>query len=122
MAGEGAAPASTWLGLSGDMWVTIAITVVATLVSLAVGALITWLVTRRYYIRATIDLEHHIEALKLENEQSRRLTNSLILYLEGEGLIRPQWLPDGTISDPKFLRDSDNDILRDSDGRSITGS
>ncbi len=63
---------------------SIIITVVSTLVSIAVGGLITFLVTRRYYVRASEDLRQ-------ETDNLRRLTIMLLHLTDQADLIPVKW-------------------------------
>ena len=51
------------------------------LVSIAVGSLITYLVTRRYYIRAALDLES-------ETQKIRKLLGIVLQALEDTGMVK----------------------------------
>jgi hypothetical protein len=65
-------------------WTSIVITVVSTLVSIAVGGSITFLVTRRYYVRASEDLRQ-------ETDNLRRLTIMLLHLMDQADLIPIKW-------------------------------
>lgn len=58
-------------------------TIVSTLFGVAVGGVITFFVSRYYYVRASKELEREAEVIK-------HYVNALIAYLAEAGLIKPR--------------------------------
>jgi hypothetical protein len=61
---------------------------VYTVLGIAVGGLIIFLVSRHYYQRASEDLQTEAEELRQETREARDYVNALISYLESAGQIR----------------------------------
>ncbi len=78
---------------------------VYTVVGIALGALVTFLVSRHYYQRASQDLQTEAEGLRRQAREAREYVNTLISYLESAGQIRVTRDEEGRPIDIKVLRD-----------------
>jgi hypothetical protein len=76
---------------------------VYTLVGILVGGLITFVVSRHYYQRASQDLQTEAEDLRQETREARHYVNALITYLESAGLINVTRDQDGKPREIHFI-------------------
>jgi hypothetical protein len=64
-----------------DMIIAFMPTIIVTFVSLSIGGIITWFVSRRYYIRTALDLEN-------ETKKIRNLLRITLQALENSGTVK----------------------------------
>ena len=72
-------------------------------VGMALGALVTFLVSRHYYQRASQDLQTEAEGLRRETREARDYVNTLITYLESAGQINVTRAQDGKPLEIHFI-------------------
>ncbi len=65
-----------------------------TLLSILIGALVTWVVAKWYYERAGRDLKEEAASLRRETEKVRHNSRATITWLKEAGLINPRVDPD----------------------------
>jgi hypothetical protein len=65
-----------------------------TLLSILIGALVTWVVAKWYYERAGRDLKEEAASLRQETEKVRHNSRATITWLKEAGLINPRVDPD----------------------------
>jgi hypothetical protein len=76
---------------------------VYTVVGIALGALVTFLVSRHYYQRASQDLQTEAEGLRRQAREAREYVNTLISYLESAGQINVTRDQDGKPLEVRFI-------------------
>ncbi len=80
-------------------------TIASALIGVSVGGIITYLLSRHYYRRATEDLRREAGKLRSETERARTYINALISYLEAADAIRVSRDPEtGDPLEVQFLR------------------
>ncbi len=75
--------------------VALIVNIVLTLAAVAVGAVVTFLVSRHYYRRASQDLRHEAEELRQETERVRGYLDALVRALHNEGVAEFVWRKPG---------------------------